>query len=169
MATSSSKDMSGIEYWFSLFSYIVQTLSFSALILFGVLCLIASNIFSGLINRINVLNKVSFPSSSAVIQELKPTRNSHSQVVDGQDFINLTKLYLLLCDFIEQLSNSFRWILLIGTVYTFVGFIHSSFIVISNLKSFTWIWHAVLLLIHHSAATLVLFMIPHRISIKVYN
>lgn len=141
----------------------LQTLSFSALILFGVICCIAATILSELVNRVDRFQTASF-SSHIIFQEL-----NHRNLPDDRYFIKLMELYDLICDFIEHLSGSFGLILLIGTAYTFVGFIAASFIIISSLKSLTWAWHTILYLINHTAATLVLFVILHRISIKVYT
>jgi len=150
--------LDGPDFWFPFLAFIWKTFPNSSLYFFAGMAWIISIMFDILGTRLKELTE------ARALNSLPHTeiRFLHKELAI------LIRLHAYLCDIIHNFNRNFGWIILIGIIYSFIGFIASLFWIIFRIKNGNLHFAAVAFFLDHVALTVVLIIIPHKIYQKVF-
>lgn len=119
-------------FWISLLALLFQIIPKFIFVLFSLMTWMISTMFHILASRIDKLTETIKPS---------PFLTNSNEMVYHEELAILVRLHGCLCEIIYKLSKNFGLVLLIGTIYSFIGFISSTFRITNRLisKNLKWI------------------------------
>lgn len=143
-------------YWISLFALYFQMIPKCIFVFFSLMTWMMSTMFHILASRIDELDVEKNKSTP-------PFSNTGEMFIYKEELAVLIRLHGHLCEITYQFSNNFGLIILIGTIYSFIGFISSSFRIVSKLKSENLQWIEVAFFLDYACLTILLIIIPNKL------
>lgn len=149
--------LDGFDLWFPFLAFLWKTFPNSSLFFFAGMAWMISVMFDILGTRLNELTET-WASNSLLYTEIR---------ILHEKLAMLIRLHVCLCEITHNFNKNFGWIILIGIIYSFIGFVASLFWMIFHIQRGQLTFTAVAFFLDHVALTVVLIIIPHNIHQKV--
>ena len=146
-------------FWISLLALFFQIIPKFIFVLFSLMTWMMSTMFHILASRIDKLTEKTKITS--------PFLTNSNEMVYHEELAILVRLHGCLCEITYQLSKNFGLVLLIGTIYSFIGFISSTFRITNRLISKNLKWIEVAFFLDYVYLTILIILIPNKLHQNV--
>lgn len=155
---TSAYEFTKTYFWISLLALLFQMISKFIFVLFSLMTWMMSTMFHILASRIDKLAEKIKPS---------PFLTDSNELVYHEELAIQVRLHGCLCEIIYQLNRNFGLVVLIGTIYSFIGFISSTFRITNRLISKNLKLIEVAFFLDYVYLTILIILIPNKLHQNV--